>query len=809
MAHKLPAREPIPHLIIANEITPSFGQLLWQLRQRAGMTIDDLAAAVGYHRSHISNLEKGKRLPDLATVLEKFIPALGLQDEPHTARQIVELAAVARGENLPAAMRNQLAAGLPIVVETEWVDRQLPVPMTPIFGRERDIIMISNRLLGHTGRLFTLMGPPGIGKTTLALTVAVRLQASFADGIYFVPLSTTTEPDRIGSAMMAVLGLTEGGQNSKPPKVRLIEYLRRKKVLLVLDNFEQITAAAPLLVELLSECLGLCLLVTSRAALCLRIEQRFKVPALDLTAAIELFVQRVQAIEPDFVLTAQNIAIIEQICTRLDCLPLAIELIAARVDLFTPQALLSRLQNQSLDLLHNDAPDLEARHRTLRYAIQQSYALLNTEEQTLFRTLGVFAGSFELASVEAIHALQGASTKTEQLLSSLLNKSLIQAETQSNERRFKLLETLRTYALEQLILQDELERAHRLHAAYFCAFAETANLALYGPDEIYWLDRLTLEYANLRAALTWSFTLPQFARQDDVEIGLRLVGALWWFWYVRNYHSEAKVWLQRALTCDSSKMPALRAKILQGAALLAWAYRGPGDRQISSDLVDESIALYRQVKDQRNLARSLAYLSLSAKTYADYAPAAEEAKCLFRQVNDLWGIAWMTNWEYYVMQPEGQHLPVKEAVALFREIGGKSSLAFALLVQARHTYAKGDLVLARASIEEAVVLYRQVGHKWQTAHCLSFLGDLLRCQHEFSDVAAIYEEASLLAQQSGDSYWGALIRYNQGLLAHLQGADSHAVQHFKEALVYYQQHGPQCEGKYLRQFARISPGGER
>lgn len=794
MLTKDPLAGPTMHRgrLAANPLT--FGELLQQLRRRAAMTQAELAVAVGYSVSYISNLEKNQRLPDVATVLEKFVPALGLSEEEQTALHLLELAAAVRGEALPASIHQRFSTRSAASVHEDAAQNKLPLPLLPILGREQELHTICNRCLAHAGRLFTLVGPPGIGKTTLALAVGARLQASFVDGVYFVPLAAVTDPERVGSAMMAALGLTQDSQNSKPPKVRLIEYLRRKQLLLVLDNFEQITAAATLLQDLLHECSRLCLLLTSRSALQLRIEQRFKVPALGLADAVALFVQRTQMIEPDFVLTAANHSVIEQICLQLDCLALAIELIAARVDLFTPQMLLNRLQTQALDLLHDDAPDRDPRHRTLRQAIHYSYTLLDPEEQALFRSLGVFVGSFDLAAVEGIYqrgdALQVAHSPIEDktsdataLFSLLLRKSLVQVETLvDGERRFKLLETLRVYALEQLTKQNELAPTRHRHATYFCKLAEIAEAELYGPQELLWLNRLTIDYDNFRSALTWSLH-----DAHEQEIGLQLVCGLWWFWYVRSYHREAKAWIDIALSATTDKMPALRAKILQGTALLAWAAQTRENRPMIQTMIDESIALYRQSADKRNLARSLTYQGLLRKSYADYVPFAEEAKQLCREVNDLWGLAWVPLWEYYVMQPEGKHLPIQASVAVLRQIGGKSSLAFALLVLARQTYANGNFMLARRSIEESIALHHQVGHKWLTAHCLCFLGDLLRCQREFADIDAIYEEAIALAKQTGDSLWTPIIHYRQGLLAYVQDNYSTAAARFKESLRYAEQ----------------------
>ncbi|MFN8493412.1 MAG: helix-turn-helix domain-containing protein [Caldilineaceae bacterium] len=739
--------ESISHRSHHTASSLTFGALLQQLRRRAGMTQTDLAAAVDFSVSHISNLEKNQRLPAVTLVLEKFVPALGLQDEPRTAQQLLELAAIARGERLPPDFYQRLslpaATHLPIANHSPT---NLPLPLLPILGRERDLTVISNRLLGHQGRLFTLIGPPGIGKTTLGLAVAARLQTSFEDGVYFAPLAPVTDPAHVGPALMNVLGLTESSARS--PQVRLTEYLRRKRLLIFLDNFEQITAATPFLLSLLQECPGLHFLVTSRAALRVRAEQRFKVAALDTNVAVELFVQRAQAVEPDFALTTESAPLVEQICLRLDCLPLAIELIATQIHLFTPQGLLTRLQAHSLDLLYNDAPDLEPRHQTLRRAIQQSYALLSPEEQAFFRLLGVFSGSFDLPAIEALwQTVQSEHILADNpapLLAALVNKSFVQTEPQVNQQRFKLLETLREYALEQMQLHGELEAARRRHAQYFCQLAEIANPLLRGPDEILWLDRLEANHDNFRAAIAWSLDSP-----PDLATGLHLVGVLWWFWYVRSYMREGLDWLQRALAKEGSNFPALRAKILQGICAFIWVNHFPDREGLSRPWIEESIALYRQLDDPWNLAYSLGYLGFSVETPAAFEPALQEAQQLFAQIDDRWGQAWVRIMEYWVARPYVQHVALEESVQMMRAIGSKFTLALLLGATAVKAFQIGNYEQARAAAEESIFIFQQVGEKWTRANNLFLLGDILAAQNQPERLAEIYAEGLLLAQQSG------------------------------------------------------------
>ena len=705
---------------------PDFGDLLKKFRTAKSMTQEELAERAGLSVHGISDLERGARRWPRRATLDLIASALHLTDADHAI-----LVAAARRPIASATSGQITAVGSATTGESASHTstppiRNAPMPMTPLIGREAEVQIISDLLQGDT-RLLTITGPGGIGKTRVALQVASSLGTTSPDGVYFVGLAAIREPDLVVPAIAQALGVMM--VNGQSPLAALIAVLRERRTVLLLDNFEQITAAAPSIGSLLTSCPHLKILVTSRAALHLAGEQEYLLPPLagpdphqlpdvaSLAAypAIALFLQRAQAVKPDLVLTETNGPAVAEICARLDGLPLAIELAAARIRILPPRTLLRQLDRR-LTVLTGGPYDAPERQQTLQNTIAWSYELLTPREQTLFRRLAVFAGGFDLEAAEQVCLTDSHPDLNLDLLdgmSALVDHHLLwQAETATGEARFGMLETIREYGQEWLDASGEAETLRRQHAEYYTTLAEQGDALLMVSVQRRTLDFLDQEHSNFRAALRWAL------EQQEIALGLRIAGALARFWKRRGYTSEGRQWLTQCLQLAESQHatipPLVQIRALTGAGRLAW---GQSDYASAKQFCEASIALSMAHSEKREAAH--AYLLLGNVAYEQGDSDAEIAS--------------------------------KEAcLRLCREVGDKRGMAAALGNLVSVALKMQDYRRAEQLCQESIQLFRELDDKVDVAIGISHLGDIARMQGNYQRADTLYAEGITLSREIGD-----------------------------------------------------------
>ncbi|MFL5804472.1 MAG: ATP-binding protein [Roseiflexaceae bacterium] len=757
----------------------SFSHWLKQQRRSLDLTQDELAERIGCSSDLIRKIEAGTRRPS-RYIAEQL--AHSLEVAPENRELFVRFARPAprdsaATEGAPALPQMREAAE-DTTARPQCHLYNLPAPPTVFIGREQELAAAGALLRQEGVRLLTFTGFGGVGKTRLALHVAADAQGAFGEGVCFVGLAPLTDATLVISAIARALGVKPEG--SRPLIETLQDHLRASCLLLLLDNFEHLLDAAPLITDLLAACPRLKALVTSRAPLRIYGEQEFAVPPLALpkckpaapspftnlsqSEAVRLFAARARLVQPQFTLTDENIGAIVAICARLDGLPLAIELAAARSKLFTPQVLLAQL-DRPLTLLTGGPRDLPARQQTLRGSIAWSYALLAPQEQALFTRLGVFAGGCTLEAISAV--CQGAGDRALEVLdslSALLDHSLLRQECDPDgQSRFAMLETIRAFALEQLAVRGEAEEIKRRHAAYYLALAETAEPELWGTDRLVWIQRLECDQHNMRAALTWALSA-----QGDPVTGLRLAGALWWFWFMRSYINEARAWLSSALDCGGNAPPPVRAKVLPRAGILAWFQSDFAQAQM---WCAEGLALCRELGDTMGLSYAFHGLGLVALDHGD--PSAAEYFAagleLSQALQHIWGTAWsllrlgQSTWLFASNDSAWATKLLNESLGLFQLMSDEMGMAHALFVLGDIALGQGDVQSARAHYEQSLSLSRHCEEKGTAIWALRGLGQLGRHLALYQRAAEWYHESLALSRE---------LREQRGIIVGLEGLAS-------------------------------------
>ncbi|CAN5595836.1 hypothetical protein BH23CHL2_BH23CHL2_11880 [soil metagenome] len=714
-----------------------FSHHLRRLRETAGLTQAELAERAGLSVKAISALESGRRRRPYPSTVRALSDALGLSE----SERVEFTRATSAGSTSIAA--SSITASIP-----------LPVPPTPIIGRERELTEVIDLLQDNTTRLITLTGPGGVGKTRLALEVAEQVRADVSSRASFVPLAPINDFSLVLPTIAQAIGLTETGDAGI--RAMLLERLGTQPWLLVLDNLEHILDVAPDLAELLAACPQLTMLVTTRAPLRIRAEHEFPVRPLALpdlsriptpeevenVSSVQLFLERARAAVPGFELTQANCAAVAAICRRLDGLPLALELVAARIRAMSPIELLARLDHV-LPLLAGGSRDMPQRQQTMQAAINWSYQLLESGQQALFRRLSVFHGGWSLEAAEAVAGWgEILAADVVDLLMDLVEQSLVIAEvTAAESTRYRMLEPIRQFAEQHVEEAGETVSIGDRHLDWSLSLAQRSATEIIGPAQQEWLERLEREHDNMRAAMAWSEL-----DRSRAERGLRLATALWRFWETRGHLTEGRRWLEHALEAADDVPAATRADALNAAGNLA---HDQGESERAAALIEESLQLRREIGDIEGMAKSLNDLGNIILNQGDYQSAVsyyEEALSHFREAATEWGAA----------------IPLNNLGIVLGQCG--------------------DYGRATELLEEALDIWERLGETAFRARALDGLGEIARMQGNLDRAQELHQTSLALRQELGDPRGIAVTLNNLGLVARYRREYGEAVRLIKQSL---------------------------
>jgi len=784
----------------------SFGELLRHLRRQARITQRELAIAVGYSDTQISRIEQNQRVPDSATVTALFVQALYIEQEPKWVARLLELAKAAHIDGISTTDNLSIPTTL----------NNLPNQLTSFIGREKELADVKKLL--HDAHMLTLTGPGGTGKTRLSIQAAREALDQYPNGVWFVELAPILDPLLVPRATAIAMGLRDEPQ--RPVIDMLCDYLREKKMLIILDNCEHLVeACAQMTDRLLHAASNTRIFASSREALGIAGEVTYQVPSLGLPdlenlpsveslsqyEAVKLFIDRATAAVSTFTVTNDNAPALAQICHRLDGIPLAIELAAAKIRVLSLEQIAKRLDDRFRLLTGGSRTALE-RHQTLRAALDWSYNLLSEQEQTLFRRLTVFIDGWTLEAAESVCCDPSTALPAERvaplragsglvpfgddirsedvlnLLEHLINKSLVIAEEMGHESRYRMLETMRQYALEKLVDAGERDALHDRHLDYFLQFAETAAPHLIRPEQLEWLVQLDADYENLRFALEWALS------KETAELSLRLCAALGSFWYLRSYWLEGSKWLKSALT-KTTKSPsaaekAARVKALYRDAELANQLDDLERMKTSAEL---SLALAQEGSDRRDIviARFFVGFVLFRRNDNDRARSLiEQSLAEFRELDDpYWEAYSYSQMIYYLVTPDEQKKIAEmtvQALELARKAGERLNLAGALSEYASWNYSFNRVNEANKYAEEADMLFKEIGSNISTTSFL--LAKVAWLNGNYKKARSLYMEMQERYGLLGEKNIRSFVIASLGQLAIEEGNLAQAQAYMEEAL---------------------------